>query len=110
MDPAHVFRQGLVSVAPRHNHTNTINLPRRPPRDYFSDDHEPADGPGRIAHTLTACCRCRQVPSPPSLLLVRPITRRPRLSLLLSVPANMDVLNPLAKDTMRSHFAPLPPL
>lgn len=63
MDPAHVFRQGLGSVAPRQYHNQALNLPRRrtPARDELSDEHQ-GDGSGnRIAHTLTACCRCRQV-------------------------------------------------
>lgn len=64
MDPAHVFRQGLGSVAPRQQQHQqqyqTLNIPSRPPvtQDDLSDQ---GDGSGRIAHTLTACCRCRQV-------------------------------------------------
>ncbi|PHH86536.1 hypothetical protein CDD83_10098 [Cordyceps sp. RAO-2017] len=55
MDPAHIFRQGLGSVPPRQN-----QAPVAQPAlalHALSDD----DGSGqRVAHTLTACCRCRQ--------------------------------------------------
>jgi hypothetical protein len=68
MDPTHVFRQGLGSVAPRQPNSNTLSLPRRPMGDDLSDDHGDGAG-GRIAHTLTACCRCRQVGHNPSLLI-----------------------------------------
>ncbi|KAL2015315.1 hypothetical protein VTK56DRAFT_5808 [Thermocarpiscus australiensis] len=54
MDVADVFRQGIP----------------RPPRRYFPDrptvpapypwNRAENDAPNRIAHTLTACCRCRQ--------------------------------------------------
>ncbi|KAK3938719.1 fungal-specific transcription factor domain-containing protein [Diplogelasinospora grovesii] len=62
MDAADVFRQGLGSVIPR------------PPPPYYSGPRKPAasapfaqprstthkdPAPG-VAHTLTACCRCRQ--------------------------------------------------
>ena len=61
MDPAHVFRQGLGSVAPRRNHHQALNFPSRQPLPH-DDLSDQGDGPGgRIAHTLTACCRCRQV-------------------------------------------------
>ncbi|KOS16665.1 Positive regulator of purine utilization [Escovopsis weberi] len=56
MDPAHIFRQGLGTVPPRpaHNYAQYRKWPQA--RDDFSDgDYGP-----RVAHTLTACCRCRQ--------------------------------------------------
>lgn len=60
MDPAHIFRQGLGSVPPRQNHAHAAQPPPQSqpqPLHDFSDD----DGSGhRVAHTLTACCRCRQ--------------------------------------------------
>ncbi|PNY26346.1 Transcriptional activator protein acu-15 [Tolypocladium capitatum] len=58
MDPAHIFRQGLGSVPPRQNQGYAAQ-PQKPRQahDDLSDD----DGSGqRVAHTLTACCRCRQ--------------------------------------------------
>lgn len=58
MDPAHIFRQGLVP--PRQNHAHVAQPQTQThaqPLTDFSDD----DGSGhRVAHTLTACCRCRQ--------------------------------------------------
>ncbi|PWI66652.1 hypothetical protein PCL_04790 [Purpureocillium lilacinum] len=56
MDPAHIFRQGPAGVLPQQN---LAYVPQKSPssRDELSDD----DGSGqRVAHTLTACCRCRQ--------------------------------------------------
>ncbi|RDA94486.1 hypothetical protein CP533_2301 [Ophiocordyceps camponoti-saundersi (nom. inval.)] len=55
MDPAHIFRQGLGSVPPRQHFGQSQRHPQGLPD--LSDD----DGSGqRVAHTLTACCRCRQ--------------------------------------------------
>ncbi|KJZ78351.1 hypothetical protein HIM_02389 [Hirsutella minnesotensis 3608] len=58
MDPTHIFRQGLGSVPPRQNHAQVAQAQRSPQGFHdFSDD----EGSGhRVAHTLTACCRCRQ--------------------------------------------------
>ncbi|PFH59155.1 hypothetical protein XA68_12739 [Ophiocordyceps unilateralis] len=60
MDPAHIFRQGLGSVPPRQSqpHPHPGQSQRHPQGlPDLSDD----DGSGqRVAHTLTACCRCRQ--------------------------------------------------
>ncbi|KAJ1333786.1 proline utilization trans-activator [Microdochium nivale] len=38
---------------PQHRFKNTSNSPH-------ADEHDDAESPNRIAHTLTACCRCRQ--------------------------------------------------
>ncbi|UKZ80916.1 hypothetical protein TrVFT333_008681 [Trichoderma virens FT-333] len=57
MDAAHIFRQGLGTVAPRQNHV--YPQPRslvQSPDDFFDGD----SSSHRVAHTLTACCRCRQ--------------------------------------------------
>lgn len=58
MDASHVFRPGFASVIPRPAQHNFFvrhqPVPHSQPRD--ADD---ADSPHRIAHTLTACCRCR---------------------------------------------------
>ncbi|KAK3353283.1 fungal-specific transcription factor domain-containing protein [Lasiosphaeria hispida] len=58
MDAAFVFRQGLGSVVPRPPQSF---FPRKPPipAPHPVDDVD-SDAPHRIAHTLTACCRCRQ--------------------------------------------------
>ncbi|KFA70428.1 hypothetical protein S40285_00671 [Stachybotrys chlorohalonatus IBT 40285] len=56
MDAAHIFRQGLGTVPPR-QHQPFIQA-RRPPSNH--DDLSDGDGSHRVAHTLTACCRCRQ--------------------------------------------------
>ncbi|KAF9873756.1 hypothetical protein CkaCkLH20_08866 [Colletotrichum karsti] len=72
MDAAAVFRHGLGNMnmmarnPPYHHHPppplppqNYHQALRRPPPSR-GDDNE-SDGPSnRIAHTLTACCRCRQ--------------------------------------------------
>ncbi|KAL7902112.1 fungal-specific transcription factor domain-containing protein [Trichoderma sp. SZMC 28014] len=57
MDAAHIFRQGLGTVAPRMNHAyaQPRNLVQSPD-DFFDGD----TSSHRVAHTLTACCRCRQ--------------------------------------------------
>ncbi|KAK2592861.1 hypothetical protein QQS21_009428 [Conoideocrella luteorostrata] len=58
MDPGHIFRQGLGSVPPRHQQPYTTHSQKPPrPHDDLSDDD---DSGHRVAHTLTACCRCRQ--------------------------------------------------
>ncbi|KAK3317968.1 fungal-specific transcription factor domain-containing protein [Apodospora peruviana] len=59
MEPADVFRQGLGSVLPR---PPQHFFPRKPPPYPISLSREDtdSDAPHRIAHTLTACCRCRQ--------------------------------------------------
>ncbi|KID77083.1 Transcriptional activator protein acu-15 [Metarhizium brunneum] len=58
MDPAHIFRQGLGSVPSRPNQPYTAHY-QKPQRS--NDDLSDDDGSGhRVAHTLTACCRCRQ--------------------------------------------------
>src|ERR1700753_3818174 len=51
MDAADLFRQAQSSV----NRAREAKSFRRE-SSHESDDHSP-----RIAHTLTACCRCRQV-------------------------------------------------
>lgn len=51
MDPADLFRQALGSV----NRARDAKLLRA-----RESSHESEDGSRRIAHTLTACCRCRQ--------------------------------------------------
>ncbi|KAK6227531.1 fungal specific transcription factor [Colletotrichum tabaci] len=69
MDAAAVFRHGLGNMmppnAPYHHHPP----PNHPPQLYpgaarippASREDPESDGPSnRIAHTLTACCRCRQ--------------------------------------------------
>jgi hypothetical protein len=58
MDPANIFHQGLGTVPPRHHQPYVP--PNKP--QYNHDDLSDGDGSGhRVAHTLTACCRCRQV-------------------------------------------------
>jgi hypothetical protein len=52
MDPAEAFRQGLGSV----NRARQVRTPRMRESSHESEDPSP-----RIAHTLAACCRCRQV-------------------------------------------------
>lgn len=72
MDAADVFRQGLGSVIPRPPQyfynppgpPRTSQPPssapslRRPPTQQRDDESDVNSH--RIAHTLTACCRCRQ--------------------------------------------------
>lgn len=72
MDAADVFRQGLGSVVPRPPQyfynppgpPRTSQPPqsapslRRPPTQQRDDESDVNSH--RIAHTLTACCRCRQ--------------------------------------------------
>jgi hypothetical protein len=63
MDAFSIFRQGLTSVAsrpPQHNYYTKPRIPAPPP--LLRDDLD-SDSPQRTAHTLTACCRCRQVSS-----------------------------------------------
>ncbi|KKA26312.1 hypothetical protein TD95_001754 [Thielaviopsis punctulata] len=87
MDAADVFRQGLGAMPPRqqppfqyqqypyHHQMPQMPIPmpmpphmrpqpqqRPPPRLQPANPNEPVDetAAGRIAHTLTACCRCRQ--------------------------------------------------
>lgn len=52
MDAADLFRQAQSSV----NRAREAKSFRVRESSHESDDHSP-----RIAHTLTACCRCRQV-------------------------------------------------
>jgi hypothetical protein len=61
MDAFSIFRQGLTSVTsrPPQQH-NYFAKPRIPAPPAFRDDLD-SDSPQRTAHTLTACCRCRQV-------------------------------------------------
>ena len=65
MDATHIFRQGFGAVGPRQNHTFISHpppLPRKQPLPVARDNNGDNDSSGqRIAHTLTACCRCRQV-------------------------------------------------
>ncbi|KAK5990735.1 Transcriptional activator acu-15-like protein [Cladobotryum mycophilum] len=56
MDSAHIFRQGLGTVPPRPAHVYA--QPRKSPQ--ARDDLSDGDSGPRVAHTLTACCRCRQ--------------------------------------------------
>lgn len=70
MDAADLFRQAQSSV----NRAREAKSSRARESSHESDDHSP-----RIAHTLTACCRCRQVcatlitsaASPQELTLIR---------------------------------------
>ncbi|GAB0132962.1 hypothetical protein EsDP_00001382 [Epichloe bromicola] len=58
MDPGHIFRQGLGSMPPRP--TQSYSPQHQKPARH-QDDVSDEDGSGpRVAHTLTACCRCRQ--------------------------------------------------
>ncbi|KAJ4271929.1 hypothetical protein NW762_000638 [Fusarium torreyae] len=75
MDPADIFRQGFGHVAPRQNPV-FMGHPQHPMAQFQqqqqqqqpfrkpvqqTDETSDGDGSGhRIAHTLTACCRCRQ--------------------------------------------------
>ncbi|KAJ3578254.1 hypothetical protein NPX13_g2313 [Xylaria arbuscula] len=56
MDASIVFRQveGFGDRGPRAPHEFS------PPRAANGDEHGDNENPHRIAHTLTACCRCRQ--------------------------------------------------
>ncbi|KAJ6788016.1 hypothetical protein PWT90_01128 [Aphanocladium album] len=57
MNAAHIFRQGLGTVPPRANPTFNPMMGQSAEADDLSD----AEGSEhRVAHTLTACCRCRQ--------------------------------------------------
>lgn len=63
MDAADIFRQGLGTVLPRQPQ---YFFPGRPPvpvpvPNPYAWDTQESEAPHRIAHTLTACCRCRQV-------------------------------------------------
>ncbi|KAG5977518.1 hypothetical protein E4U55_006729 [Claviceps digitariae] len=58
MDPGHIFRQGLGSMPPRPVQSFTPQYQKSASQQ---DDLSEEDGSGpRVAHTLTACCRCRQ--------------------------------------------------
>ncbi|KAG6001825.1 hypothetical protein E4U21_003787 [Claviceps maximensis] len=58
MDPGHIFRQGLGSMPSRPAQSFTPQYQKAArAQDDLSD--EDISGP-RVAHTLTACCRCRQ--------------------------------------------------
>lgn len=52
MDAAEAFRQGLGSV----NRARQAKQPRARESSHDSEESSP-----KIAHTLAACCRCRQV-------------------------------------------------
>ncbi|KAI0506460.1 hypothetical protein F5B22DRAFT_650711 [Xylaria bambusicola] len=56
MDASIVFRQveGFGDRVPRSHHEFS------PPKTANGDEHGENENPHRIAHTLTACCRCRQ--------------------------------------------------
>lgn len=57
MDAAHIFRQGLGTLPPRQN-----QMFEYADGGFDADDFLDGDSSGqRVAHTLTACCRCRQV-------------------------------------------------
>lgn len=59
MDASDVFRhiEGLGTYQPRFPQGYQPSRPTIAIRD----EHVEEDGSHRIAHTLTACCRCRQV-------------------------------------------------
>lgn len=64
MDATDVFRLGLGSVIHRPPRSHVLPPTRSPnPNSRGETDHSgESDGSShRIAHTLTACCRCRQV-------------------------------------------------
>lgn len=64
MDAADVFRQGLGTGFPRPPQQHFYQPPpppRRKPATQRDDISETDGSLHRIAHTLTACCRCRQV-------------------------------------------------
>jgi hypothetical protein len=60
MDPAAVFHQSLGSVIPP-QHFFVGRPPVPGPYPWDSPEQDVHDAPHRVAHTLTACCRCRQV-------------------------------------------------
>ncbi|RXG44242.1 hypothetical protein VDGE_03482 [Verticillium dahliae] len=60
MDAADVFRQGFNSFVPPRPRPVPYNVARVARNPSPQDDDDGANHPGRIAHTLTACCRCRQ--------------------------------------------------
>lgn len=142
MDAAAVFQQAVGSVIPRgpqyfyHPHPAHQGPPpfpqpvqpaaplRRPPTQHRDDD----DGNShRIAHTLTACCRCRQA-STHCLIEKEEETKQPRPLLRLlhgdlprsqlsnsmsggtnihSANGNADILLIIAQDKMRPNPSPL---
>ncbi|KAG6014742.1 hypothetical protein E4U43_006202 [Claviceps pusilla] len=58
MDPGHIFRQGLGSMPSRPTQSF---VPQYQKTATHQGDLSDEDGSGpRVAHTLTACCRCRQ--------------------------------------------------
>lgn len=70
MDPSFIFGALPVGTLPRPQTTQSTQYyhPQRPPLPAAAarvrQQHRDDDGDGssnRIAHTLTACCRCRQV-------------------------------------------------
>jgi hypothetical protein len=83
MNPADIFRPGFGHVVPRQNpgfmghpqlsalqfHQQQQQQQQQQPQPFrkpVQHTDETSDGDGsahRIAHTLTACCRCRQVPT-----------------------------------------------
>lgn len=59
MDATQIFRQGLGTVAPRYPQQGFEQFQGQ---GFDEDDFLDGDSSGqRVAHTLTACCRCRQV-------------------------------------------------
>lgn len=60
MDPAAVFHQTLGAVLPP-QHLFQEGPPMPGPYQWDSLEQDGRDGGHRVAHTLTACCRCRQV-------------------------------------------------
>jgi len=70
MDAADVFRQGLGAAfqQPQYFYPNRPPVPvlgAPTPQASAQWDNQENEAPHRIAHTLTACCRCRQVSRPP---------------------------------------------
>ncbi|KAL2258065.1 hypothetical protein VTK26DRAFT_8770 [Humicola hyalothermophila] len=57
---ANVFRQGIGTPLPRQPHFFFPGRPPAPVPNPYAWDSQENEAPHRIAHTLTACCRCRQ--------------------------------------------------
>jgi hypothetical protein len=115
MDAADVFRQGLGSMLPR---PSPYFFPGRPPvpvptpYPWDSPDNE-NEAPHRIAHTLTACCRCRQVSRPffRGALRCRCLcSPGPSTQLPESIHPCMCSNSRLEEDEMRSHPPAVSPL
>ncbi|KYK58565.1 fungal specific transcription factor domain-containing protein [Drechmeria coniospora] len=61
MDPSQIFSQGLGQFPPHQSHQSQEYVPQQAQQPQQPRNDHPLGSPGhRVAHTLTACCRCRQ--------------------------------------------------